>query len=76
MSLRGHLRAALVRQKSQIGYNLAALKIIRRQDEEARTAELYEQGEKEGWAEDEIAKVKEKLELGEMSRKRKRVTIK
>ncbi len=71
MSLRGHLRAALLRQKSQIGYNLAALKIIRRQDEEARTAELYEHGEKEGWAEDEIAKVK-----GEMSRKRKRVTIK
>jgi len=51
------------------------LKIIRRQDEEARTAEMYEQGEKEGWAEDEIARVKEKLESGEMSRKRKRVTI-
>jgi len=51
------------------------LKIIRRQDEEARTAELYEQGEKEGWAEDEIAKVKERLQMGEMGRKRKRVTI-
>jgi hypothetical protein len=52
------------------------LKVIRRQDEEARTAELYEEGEKDGWAEDEVAKVKEKLQSGESRRKRKRVTIK
>jgi U3 small nucleolar RNA-associated protein 12 len=75
ISLRGHLRGALVRQKSQVSYNLAALKFIKRQEESARTAEFYERAEREEWAEDEIQTLKERIQSGE-SRKRKRVSIK
>ncbi|KAH9966134.1 WD-repeat-containing protein [Russula dissimulans] len=41
--LRTHLRAALLRQKSTINYNLAALQFIRRQGDARRTAEFYEE---------------------------------
>ncbi|KAA1466214.1 WD-repeat-containing protein [Dentipellis sp. KUC8613] len=64
--LRKHLRAALVKQKETIGYNLAALQYIRRQHEAQRTAEFYEQ---EGWDEE---KVKARIAEG---KKRKRVHI-
>jgi U3 small nucleolar RNA-associated protein 12 len=75
LSLRGHLRQALLRQRNQIGYNLAALKFIKRQEEEARTADFYERGEREQWAEDEIQVMKERIQSGE-NRKRKRISIK
>ncbi|KAN0060603.1 beta transducin [Thecaphora frezii] len=42
VSLRGHLRNALARQKITIGFNLAALKYIRAQHVAAKTTELYE----------------------------------
>ena len=41
--LRTHLRAALIRQKSTISYNLAALQYIRRQSNAQRTAQFYEE---------------------------------
>jgi U3 small nucleolar RNA-associated protein 12 len=64
-----------MRQRAQIGYNLAALKYIKRQEEDARTADFYEHNEREAWAEDEIHAVKKRIQSGE-SRKRKRVGIK
>lgn len=63
-----------MRQRALVGYNLAALKFIKRQEEEARTADFYEKGEREQWAEDEIQLMKERVQSGE-SRKRKRVNI-
>jgi U3 small nucleolar RNA-associated protein 12 len=39
--LRTHLRAALIRQKSTISYNLAALQFIRRQSNARHTAQSY-----------------------------------
>lgn len=72
LSLRSHLRAGLMRQRAQIGYNLAALKYIKRQDEDARTADFYERNQGQAWTEDEIQAVKERIQNGE-SRKRKRV---
>lgn len=62
-------------QRVQISYNLAALKFIKRQDEEARTAEFYERGDREQWTEEEIQAMKERIQSSE-SRKRKRVGIK
>jgi U3 small nucleolar RNA-associated protein 12 len=41
--LRMHLRAALLRQKSTINYNLAALQFIRRQTDAQRTTQFYEE---------------------------------
>jgi U3 small nucleolar RNA-associated protein 12 len=41
--LRTHLRAALLRQKSTISYNLAALQFLRRQNDARRTAQFYEE---------------------------------
>ena len=64
--LRTHLRAALLRQKSTISYNLAALQFIRRQSDAQRTAQFYEEV---GLDEQEIiAKITE-------GKKRKRVHI-
>lgn len=63
-----------MQQRSQIGYNLAALKYIKRQEEDARTADFYERNEGQTWAEDEIQAVKDRIQNGE-SRKRKRVGI-
>ncbi|CAG7848661.1 Uncharacterized WD repeat-containing protein C3D6.12 [Serendipita indica DSM 11827] len=75
VSLRGHLRLALSRQRTQMGYNLAALRFIKRQDDDTRTAEFYERGEREEWAEEDIEAARERLQSGE-SKKRKRVSIK
>jgi U3 small nucleolar RNA-associated protein 12 len=63
--LRAHLRAALLRQKSTINYNLAALQFIRRQSDARRTAQSYEEGLDE-------QKVLTKITGG---KKRKRVQI-
>ncbi|KAH9077372.1 WD-repeat-containing protein [Lactarius deliciosus] len=64
--LRGHLRAALFRQKSAINYNLAALQFIRRQNDAQRTAQFYEEN---GLDEEKtLAKIAE-------GKKRKRVNV-
>lgn len=64
--LRKYLRAALLRQKQTISYNLAALQFIRRQTEAERTAQFYEE---EGLDEEKIrARIAE-------GKKRKRVNI-
>ncbi|KZO97954.1 WD-repeat-containing protein [Calocera viscosa TUFC12733] len=63
--LRTHLREVLKRQKESIGYNLAALRYIRRQDEANRTADMYEEGLDEETIKDRITGGK----------KRKRVNI-
>ncbi|KZT24431.1 WD-repeat-containing protein [Neolentinus lepideus HHB14362 ss-1] len=65
MSLRKHLRFALQRQKETIGYNLAALQFIRRQDDAERTAQFYEDMDEE--------KARARIAEG---KKRKRVSIK
>ena len=75
VSLRGQLRLALSGQRTQLGYNLAALRFIKRQDDDARTAEFYERGEREAWAEDEIEATRIRVQSGD-SKKRKRVSIK
>lgn len=41
--LRKHLRGALRKQKERMGYNLAALQYIQRQNETRRTAKFYEE---------------------------------
>ncbi|KAI0269170.1 WD-repeat-containing protein [Gloeopeniophorella convolvens] len=64
--LRTHLRTALLRQKSIINYNLAALQFMRRQDDAQRMAQFYEE---EGLDEERVlAKIAE-------GKKRKRVNI-
>ncbi|KAI0069150.1 WD-repeat-containing protein [Artomyces pyxidatus] len=63
--LRKHLRAALLRKKQTIGYNLAALQFIRRQTDAQRTAQFYEEELDE---EKVLAKIAE-------GKKRKRVNI-
>lgn len=64
--LRGHLRTALLRQKSAINYNLAALQFIRRQNDAQRTAQFYEET---GLDEEKmLAKISE-------GKKRKRVNV-
>jgi U3 small nucleolar RNA-associated protein 12 len=65
--LRKHLRAALQRQKTTIGYNLAALQYIRRRNEADRTAQFYEE---EGLDE---GQVRARIEEG---KKRKRIELK
>ncbi|KAI0321825.1 WD-repeat-containing protein [Amylostereum chailletii] len=64
--LRRHLRAALLRQKDTIGYNLAALQFIRRQTDAQRTAQFYE--------EEDMDEEKVRARLAE-GKKRKRVNI-
>ncbi|OBZ76824.1 putative WD repeat-containing protein C3D6.12 [Grifola frondosa] len=65
--LRRHLREGLRKQKDTIGYNLAALRYIKRQNDAQRTAEFYEE---EGMDEEKIrARIAE-------GKKRKRVSIK
>jgi U3 small nucleolar RNA-associated protein 12 len=65
--LRKHLRSSLQAQKDVIGYNLAALQLIRRKHDSERTAQFFdEQGlDEEG--------VKSKIAEG---KKRKRVNLK
>ncbi|UZJ54677.1 hypothetical protein CBS101457_003997 [Exobasidium rhododendri] len=66
ISLRGHLRAALRRQKMTIGYNVAGLNHVKSRLEDKLTGELYE---RQGFDIDE-GKVKEILDKNQR-RKRK-----
>lgn len=68
LDLKQHLRAALTKEKSTLGYNLAALKYIRRLNEAERMAGVME----DGMGMDEV-KVKEMIEEGR--KKRKRVVV-
>jgi U3 small nucleolar RNA-associated protein 12 len=65
--LRQHLRTALRRQKDTIGYNLAALQYIRRQNDAQRTAQFYE--------EEDMNEEKVRARIAE-GKKRKRVNVK
>ena len=64
--LRKHLRDALRKQKETMGYNLAALQYIQRQNEAQRTAKFYEE---ESFDEE---RVKTRIAEG---KKRKRVVV-
>lgn len=64
--LRKHLRGALHKQKETMGYNLAALQYIQRQNEAQRTAKFYEE---ESFDEE---RVKARIAEG---KKRKRVVV-
>jgi U3 small nucleolar RNA-associated protein 12 len=66
IQLRRHLRLALQRQKGIIGYNLAALRYLRRRNDSERTAEFLEENMTEEIVRSKIAE----------GRKRKRVTVK
>ena len=63
--LRKHLRDALRKRKETMGYNLAALQFIQRQNEAQRTAMFYEESFDE-------EKVKARIAEG---KKRKRVVV-
>ncbi len=67
VQLRTRLRNALQRQKTQIGYNLAGLQYIKRNEDLKISSEFYVGVEDE-------AQVREKLAA--MEKKRKRVHIK
>ena len=67
--LRRNLREGLRRQKETIGYNLAALRFIQRQNDARRTAEFFEQ-------EEELTEEKVREKIVEGGKKRKRVNIK
>lgn len=64
--LRRHLRDALRRQKEIMGYNLAALQYIRRQNEAQRTAQFFE--------EESLDEEKVRARIAE-EKKRKRVIV-
>ena len=66
--LRKHLRAALMKQKEIVGYNLAALRYLKRQEDAAITATL---------ADDFIVDKKgiSKPDIGDGQKKRKRIAI-
>ncbi|GAA5856650.1 hypothetical protein JCM8547_005912 [Rhodosporidiobolus lusitaniae] len=68
VALRGHLRDALKKQKTTLGYNLAALKYLQRQHEANRVAEFYEQ--------DAMADEKDiRAQIEASAKKRKRATL-
>lgn len=69
--LRTHLRDVLAKQKTLLGFNLAALRYLRQQETANRTAELLERSDLPLDQLDEAA-VREKLEAGQQ-RKRKLV---
>ncbi|PWN52274.1 WD40 repeat-like protein [Violaceomyces palustris] len=69
VSLRGHLRSALERQKTTLGFNLAALKFIRSQHVSMKTTELYE---KHGLDMDEET-VRQKIEAG--TRRKRKIAV-
>lgn len=70
VDLRTHLRSALLRQKEEIGYNLAALQYIRAQHESRRTATFSEQ---ENMDEE---KVRARLAAGDGKKRKRMVNIK
>ncbi|KAG8932945.1 hypothetical protein FRC02_000296 [Tulasnella sp. 418] len=67
VELRTNLRDALRKQKEEIGYNVAALKYIRQQDDAKRTAQFYE--------EENMDEAKVRIRIME-GKKRKRINIK
>lgn len=67
--LRRSLREGLRRQKETIGYNLAALRFVQRQNDARRTAEFFEKDE--ALTEEQV---REKIAEG--GKKRKRVNVK
>ncbi|GAA5823771.1 hypothetical protein JCM11251_003286 [Rhodosporidiobolus azoricus] len=70
VALKGHLRDALKKQKTTLGYNLAALKYLQRQHEANRVAEFYEQ-DATGMADEK--EVRAQIEAS--AKKRKRATL-
>ncbi|EJD53684.1 WD-repeat-containing protein [Auricularia subglabra TFB-10046 SS5] len=66
LPLRTHLRAALLRHKESIGYNLAALNHIQRVNDAQRTAQFFDE---------ELDEEKVRARIAE-KRKRKRVSVK
>ncbi|KAH8118406.1 WD-repeat-containing protein [Phellopilus nigrolimitatus] len=69
--LRKHLRDALVKQKEIVGYNLAALRYIKRQEDASKTASFLEEHVRD---EDTIRELRDNA-AGADVKKRKRVTI-
>lgn len=69
--LRNHLRDVLLKQKEMVGYNLAALRYMKRQDEAARTASFLEENITE---EDKIRELRDSVLTSDI-KKRKRVAI-
>ncbi|KAH9943346.1 WD-repeat-containing protein [Epithele typhae] len=67
--LRRSLRDGLRRQKETIGYNLAALRFVQRQNDARRTAEFFER--EEAPTEEEV-----RAKIAEGGKKRKRVNVK
>ncbi|RDX55728.1 WD40 repeat-like protein [Lentinus brumalis] len=67
--LRRNLREGLRRQKETIGYNLAALRFVQRQNDARRTAEFFEQDE-------ELTEEQVREKIAEGGKKRKRVNVK
>ncbi|KAI1796288.1 WD40 repeat-like protein [Ganoderma leucocontextum] len=67
--LRRSLREGLRRQKETIGYNLAALRFVRRQNDARRTAEFFETDE--ALTEEQVRE-----RIAEGGKKRKRVNVK
>ncbi|GAA5889234.1 hypothetical protein JCM6882_000682 [Rhodosporidiobolus microsporus] len=70
VALKGHLRDALKKQKTTLGYNLAGLKYLQRQHEANRVAEFYEQ-DATGMADEK--EVRAQIEAS--AKKRKRATM-
>lgn len=66
--LRKHLRAALMKQKDIVNYNLAALRYLKRQDDAAKTTTLMEELVID-------AKGVSKPVIGDTQKKRKRITV-
>jgi len=71
LSLKTNLRESLRRQKETIGYNLAALKFLKRQQEASRTAEFFEDSGFGGVLDEQ--QIKEKIAEG--AKKRKRISL-
>ncbi|KAI5123399.1 hypothetical protein M0805_006107 [Coniferiporia weirii] len=69
--LRKHLRNALLKQKEMVGYNLAALRYLKRQEDASRTASFLEESMN---SEAVIKEIRDKA-VAVDAKKRKRVTI-
>ena len=71
--LRKHLRAALMRQKDMVGYNLAALRYMQRQADAAHSASFFESNVSDA---ERLAALHSQASFNGDEKKRKRVTIK
>ena len=67
--LRRSLREGLRRQKDTLGYNLAALRFVQRQNDARRTAEFFEKDEM-------LTEEQVREKIAEGGKKRKRVNVK